>query len=546
MQRPTASLTPKEEPSPGLVARLAFPLAFVAVGMMVAALFFCILKINNGTFIYTLDDPYIHLALSDQIRHGNYGLYPGTHAAPSSSILFPFLLSVAAGTPLHPYFPLVINIGALFFTLEVMRRFLLHLKLGQDDFAIAVQAAVVALMAPCFNIVGVAFSGLEHSLHIAVVAAAVYGLALFLDTDKVPPWLPAVLVIGPLVRYETIVLSAAALLVLALRGRIRIAGLTFLATAFPLIGFSLFLVKLGLPPLPSSILTKSPVAAGSVGAQRHLLTEILKNADFMTTHSTGVLLLLIGVVVTVICVRELFITPASRTSRGLMAFVLLAMIGGQAAAGRLGWLERYEDYLIVGTAMVCIYLGQGLIRQALAPGRADRFLLAAATAAALVIFGARYWEMTTKLPLAANNIYEQQLQMHYFVDDFYRGPVAVNDLGLASYHNPYPVLDLGGLGSEPARKMLAAHATAADYEAFVAAHGVHLIMVYQEWFVGSIPDTWQKVGTLYLSHGAVSAAQSEVQFYVTDDATADKVRKELAAFHSTLPPHVDINIEEDP
>ena len=33
--------------------------------------------------IYSLDDPYIHLALARQILHGHYGINPGEFAAPS-------------------------------------------------------------------------------------------------------------------------------------------------------------------------------------------------------------------------------------------------------------------------------------------------------------------------------------------------------------------------------------------------------------------------------------------------------------------------------
>ena len=263
----------------------------------------------------------------------------------------------------------------------------------------------------------------------------------------------------------------------------------------------------------------------------------------MVTHATGMVLLLIGVAVACICLRDLCIKPHRWTSRGLMALALAAMIAGQAVAGRFGWLDRYEDYILVGTAIVLIYLAQSAIREALSPSRADRFILVGGLAAGLLVFGSRYWLMTANVPLTSNNIYEQQLQMHFFIDRFYKGPVAINDLGLSSYHNPYPVLDLGGLGSEAARKLLASHADTAAYETFVAANGVHLIMVYQEWFPYNIPATWQHVGTLSLSRRALSAAQPDVQFYVTDDATAAKVRQELTAFQKTLPPRVELDID---
>lgn len=543
IEAPSGGFAPKRNANQSLTARLAFPISFLAIGAILFALFVGILRINNGTFLYTLDDPYIHLALSDQIRHGNYGLYPGTHAAPSSSILFPFLLAIVSGTPLHPYFPLLINICALFFTAEVMRRFLLHLRLGTDDFAIAAQAAAVFIVALSLNLIGVVFTGLEHSLHIATVAAIVYGLALFLDRDKMPSWLPVAIVLCPLVRYEGMALSSGALLVLALRGRFRTALATFAVIFVLLGGFSVFLIKLGLPPLPSSVLVKSGVAAGGVDhGLRAFLAGMAKNADFMVTQPVGIVLLLIGVMAATVGVLELIPGRRPWSSRGLMALALLSLIGGQAAAGRWGWLSRYEDYLLLGTAMISIYLAPAAIREALARPLGERVVLAAGLATALLVFGAPYCQMTRNVPLASNNIYEQQLQMHSFVDKFYKGPIAINDLGLSSYHNPYPVLDLGGLGSEKARKLIAANATAADYEAFVAANDVHLVMVYEEWFPGQIPETWQRVGMMSLSRAHLSAAYDDVQFYVTDNVTAARVREELAEFEKTLPPRIELTI----
>ena len=431
--------------------------------------------------------------------------------------------------------------------MEVIRRLLLHLKLGEnifDPFAIAVQASFLFLMAWCFNIIGVAFTGLEHSLHIAMVAATIiYGLALFLDSRTLPSWLPAAIVLCPLVRYEGLALSVGALLVLALRNRVRTAIATFAAIALIMGGFSLFLVKLGLPPLPSSILSKSAVAAGGVDAARHqLLGGVTQNIDFAFFHPVGVMLLLISVVALCICAKDLLLKPRRWTSRSLMAMVLLISAGGHIVAGGFGWLERYEDYVMVSTALICIYLGQSAIRSALSPARKDRLIVVLGSAAALLVIGSRYCRETIKVPIASNNIYEQQFQMHRFIDGFYRGPVAINDLGLSSYHNPYTVLDLGGLGSEKARLLIASHANSAAYESFVAANNVHLVMVYQEWFRGQIPETWQHVGEMILSRELLSAAQDDVQFYATDDATAAKVRQELTAFAATLPPRVDLTI----
>jgi hypothetical protein len=47
-------------------ASVAILLVLAMTGVILLVLFLSILKLNNGTFIYTMDDPYIALALSDQ------------------------------------------------------------------------------------------------------------------------------------------------------------------------------------------------------------------------------------------------------------------------------------------------------------------------------------------------------------------------------------------------------------------------------------------------------------------------------------------------
>src|ERR1035438_492633 len=187
-EEPASALKPHRSP----VDRVAFLLVLIVTGAILLGMVLSILKLNNGTFIYSMDDPYIALALSDQISHGNYGINAGLHAAPASSILFPFLLAAAAGTSLHPYLPLIINCLALFATLAILWRLFAHLGLAEDTFGVVAQAAGLLLLAICLNLIGVVFTGLEHSLHIAEVAACVYGIALFLDTRKMPAWLPEI------------------------------------------------------------------------------------------------------------------------------------------------------------------------------------------------------------------------------------------------------------------------------------------------------------------------------------------------------------------
>lgn len=370
-------------------------------------------------------------------------------------------------------------------------------------------------------------------------------MALFLDTHRMPAWLPAVIVLGPLLRYEGLALSLGALLVLALRGRWRTAAAAFALIVIFLGGFSVFLVKLGLPPLSSSILSKSDFAAkGMGGAGIGVLLSFGLNAWKMAHNPAGFAMLVIGVAAAVVCIREFPAVPWRWTSQGLMALLLVCLVGGHAAAGQFGWLDRYEDYAMLGTAAIGIYLSQAKIRNVLSNklNKKRRLLYCCATAAVLAAICSRYIASTWLVPFYANNIYEQQFQMHRFVNDFYRAPVAVNDLGLVSYHNPNFVLDLGGLASEPARKLRFGDADAEDYRAFVDASQVHLVIIYDEWFEDQIPNSWVKVASMDLSRERVSSAEKEVQFYATGDSTASLLRPELQSFRKSLPAGVVLTI----
>jgi hypothetical protein len=530
------------QPPISLTGKIAFPLAMTVIGAILLGLVLAILRLNNGTFLYTMDDPYIGLAFSDQIRHGNYGMKAGVHAAPDSSILYPLLLAPASGTPLHPYLPLILNSLALFATLVIIWRLFAHLRLAEDTLGIVTQAIALLLLAIYLNLIGVVFTGLEHNLHILAVAATIFGLALFLDKGKMPAWLPAVIVLAPLLRFEGLALSLAALVVLALRGRWRTALGTLALIVLFIGGFSAFLVSLGLAPLPSSVLTKSDVAANGIsGAGASLFQSIGQNVSGMDAIPVGALLLVIGVAASALCLRELPAWPWRWSSQVLMALLLVCLIGAHAVAGRFGWLDRYEDYAMLGTALMGIYLTQKTIRNVLS-NKKTRIIYFCATAVALSVFCSPYILSTWQVPLAANNIYEQQFQMHRFVNDFYRAPVAVNDLGLVSYHNPNFVLDLGGLASEKARILKASDASAEEYRAFVAGSGVHLVIIYDEWFEDQIPASWIKVASMDLSRERVSSAQEEVQFYATDAATASQLQPELQSFSKSLPPGVKLTI----
>ncbi len=92
----------------------AFWLTRLFVFAVCAAIYVDILVMNDGKLMYALDDPYIHLSVSETIWNGGYGVNPGEFSSPSSSILFPFLLTIGAfSRPVHEYVPFILDLVSL-------------------------------------------------------------------------------------------------------------------------------------------------------------------------------------------------------------------------------------------------------------------------------------------------------------------------------------------------------------------------------------------------------------------------------------------------
>jgi hypothetical protein len=167
-----------------------------------------ILWLNQGRFLYTMDDAYIHLALAENLAQGHYGVNPGELSAPASSILWPLLLVPAAWTGVEEAIPLLLNIAASGVTLAlywtVVEQALAEIPAERRMRATAL---IVTLLIPATNLVGLAFMGMEHSLQLLLATAVVAGLVVERETHRVSWWLALAVVAGPLVRYEALALS---------------------------------------------------------------------------------------------------------------------------------------------------------------------------------------------------------------------------------------------------------------------------------------------------------------------------------------------------
>jgi hypothetical protein len=516
--------------------RFGWVLVSVSVGfygLLCLILYRAVYAANGGHFFYSLDDAYIHLALSEQIARGHYGINVGEAASPSSSMAWPLLLALFARFRWQAIVPLLLNFAAGVAAAVLMARAVAEWPGGvaRREEKLRRVVSVVALVL-IGNLVGLTFLGMEHTLQVMLAVACGLGITAALRGDRIPLWCLVAAAVGPMVRYEAVGLVLALAIALVGQGRRRAAGVLVAASAAPLLGFAVFLHHVGLPPLPVSVLVKADVVAldgtspwALHGALIHHILHTMRNSLAQSvTHLDHAVLLI------------LFLTLAALGWRERVRGRKFVLLGVAAAAGlhiligRYNWSHRYEVYIVVFSAMVVLYVLHERPRQMLGW-----------YALGLVACSATYVGAAGETVFKAHEVYLQQRQTQRFLTEFYAGNVAVNDLGLASYHHRpgTEVLDLFGLGSLDS----AEHddKTAEWMDAVTREHGDGLVAISRGWFP-DIPGSWTMLGELCAIRQPVTMGDNCVDYYVTPMAPVEQTQAEFAAFVKTLPAGVSVSM----
>ena len=484
-----------------------------------------VMAMNQGFFVYTLDDPYIHLALAQHILLGHYGVNLVEFSAPSSSVIWPFLLAPFSALETFPlWFNAVCASATLFFFYRIIdESFVIAQRLTRG----VVITAFLVLFLGATNLIGLIFTGMEHSLQVLMVAIIAYGLVIEIKNKKVEPWLLVTMVLAPLVRYENLAVTLAAGLFLVCRRHGKAGGLAVLAACLLLTTFSFYLASLGLGIFPTSVLIKSSIVANGSS-----LSTVMDNLTRSLGNSRGKWIAMASAALA----AAAFLMARKDGSRALATSAALAGFL-HLVAGGYGWDNRYEIYIWVFLLLVGILLAGTPISRWINGGTGTVWKVASVIAAAgwfVYLSSFPYLDGLSTIPTAANNIYEQQYQMHRFTVEFYQKPVAVNDLGYVSYKNNQYVLDLWGLASVEAQQLRARDGDAQWMDRLAEEKNVELAMIYDGWF-RRLPQNWIKVGELHLGKKRVTPAESTVAFYAMNENSKQEIIRGLQDFVTTLP-----------
>ncbi|HPN38603.1 MAG TPA: hypothetical protein PL041_09370 [Melioribacteraceae bacterium] len=484
-----------------------------------------ILLLNNGTFIYTLDDPYIHLALSKNIMQGHYGINSGEYSAPSSSIIWPFLLAPFSSFNFFEFVPLIINLIFALVTIYFYHKIILlcfNIYSSTDSINNRFYTFILISLILITNLLGLVFTGMEHSLQVLFIVFILYNvIKITLDIPINFAILSFSIILSVLIRYENVPLSLFVLIFYLTKKKYFWAIFTLLTSVFCLMGFSLFLKSMELGYFPSSVIQKS-------GASNSGLIDMIISGLTKSYKSPIGFKMLLGVFLLIV---PLFNNLTVKLR--LFIFIIVTAVIGHIVAGSYNMYNRYEIYIWTALIISLIFIYSDFILKIYFTYKNRISVLIFLAIILEVIIALPYFRGVITIPIASNNIYLQQYQMHRFVKYYYFEPIAVGDLGLTSFKTPQYKLDFVGLGSYQVIKYQILYAEN-WMEKLAKKHEVKLIMIYEDYF-NNIPNNWIKLGELQTSTRPINLGGTAVSFYIRDNKDLENVLAKLKSFASTLP-----------
>lgn len=517
---------------------LPFLMAVAALGIILGAAFFLTLLHNQGHLSYSLDDPYIHMAIAKNLaRHGVWGVTPYQFSAASSS---PFWTLLLAGVyrlfGVSDWLPLLLNVlaavGALWVADRMLRR--------HETPPLARTAILVGLLL-LVPLPAVVFTGMEHSLQILMTLLLMDALDEWLVSGEVPLRLYGIAAVLALTRYEAAFLILPAAALLWMHGRGRAGALLLLLFAVPVLLFGLYSVRQGGFWLPNSVLLKGGIPHDMAGRFHKVLV-----LAFAVRALRAPAFLLFGM-----ALGAVGSIPAISASRDAYRRSLIWWTAG-AVLFHLEFVPVYmdiTDFRYQGAILTIALLALALCRRWIAaPGVSDgsarnaapRAIFLAASAALGIILGVRAAGVMGGVVQASTNIYQQQHQMARFMARYYPTErVALNDIGAVNFRSSVRCLDLQGLASNEMAEVRRRHVPTRDeLRVLTERFGCRIAIIYDRWFPQGRPEQWEPVGEWMIPNNVI-CGDSRITFYAIAPGTADALAQNLERFSHELPPGVE-------
>jgi hypothetical protein len=217
------------------------------------------------------------------------------------------------------------------------------------------------------------------------------------------------------------------------------------------------------------------------------------------------------------------------------------------AFASVGWFFRYEAYIVLILSVILIGLLNKYVFLQVSQMEnknnyklTDKFYNYSAILFLTFLFltplGTRTGLAFKQYPIAVRNIYEQQYQMGIFLNKYYSGIcVAANDIGAINYLADICTIDLYGLANMDVIKYRLGNSyTKNEIHQLVSRNNVQVVVIYNSWFNGLIPDGWIEIGRWKISDNVVCGSD-EISFYASDNAQQEYLTRALVNFSRVLP-----------
>ena len=507
-------------------------LSLILYWLLTFVLLFVAVKNTNGHFGYPLDDTYIHMAIGKHfVRDGIWGVAQNGFSSSTSSPLWTFLIFVIYKLfGVNDWAPLALSLifGSIliYFCSYVLR-----------NYSKLIRLPLLLLLILFIPLPVLTLTGMEHTLHSLLTLLVIYYAATYLTKKGTDTALFIMLVIlanlTTIARYEGLLLVFSVMLLFIIKKRYWEGALFGISSSLLVIVYGLISLANGWSFLPNSILLKGNTPPLTLAGLSVFVNRLLMNF-YSSPHISVLIIACLGIYLWGGKNLE------NKEKYLVILVTLITVLHMQFAA--VGWFFRYEAYLMSSLGLVLLDTLNKLSYQT---ETINKKTAGPIVCLALLIIMCIPLTMRSRLahkqyPVAVKNIFEQHYQMGLFIQNYYSGRyVAANDIGAINYLSNIYILDLFGLANnDVAYYRLNDLFDEEILEQQVSSHDVPLIMIYNSWFAGIIPENWIEVGRWKISDNVVCGSD-QVSFYATNDADKQELINNLIDFSNKLPASVD-------
>ena len=300
-------------------------------------------------------------------------------------------------------------------------------------------------------------------------------------------------------RYESLFLVFSAVAIALVRRRFVVSLILVFGAAAPLILFGLIWVRNGGWFLPNSLILKRKLAERNGLAEK--IFDLTKNTYFNLKQTAikdgfGIMIFaLVGFLIAAARRRDTL--PSSFPV--VFAICALGATAGHFIFASVGWLYRYESWLIFLDLTAVGLLAQSLLKPK---------LIILVAIAIIGTFTDRTVNSTLDVAWAMADRRLEHIAPAEFLDRFYPDKtIMASDVGAVAWFAPTTtVLDIFGLGSnEPVRRLMSpAGYHANDVSEWAARSGARIaILEVCSAIADLVPDQWPLVGIVHIPRNVV-------------------------------------------